>query len=166
VTLLSGSTKSYRNKIHLEKGVTSFERKSLLSQGAAKTALRCRNSCIASERHHVNSRGKRDRTAAESTVCTENSLAGYLHSVDSHRALYAVSSWLWLVAIGPSTAIDTFTQHPGTIWFQLPTKLVGAALSNAVDILLITSLFALLLSFHNSLPRYRCPMGVSGFCQT
>ena len=72
---------------------------------------------------------------------------------------YSASSWLLLVAIGPSVAIDTITQDPGGIWFQLSTKLVGVALSDAINILLITSLFAVLLSFHNSLSRYLFSMG-------
>ncbi|MFJ4112334.1 APC family permease [Pseudomonas sp. NPDC089758] len=72
---------------------------------------------------------------------------------------YAVSSWLMLVAIGPSVAIDTITQDPGGIWFQLSAKVVGVALSDAINILLITSLFAVLLSFHNSLSRYLFSMG-------
>ncbi|MBV4513854.1 APC family permease [Pseudomonas kurunegalensis] len=72
---------------------------------------------------------------------------------------YAVSSWLLLVAIGPSVAIDTITQDPGGVWFQLSTKLVGVALADAINILLITSLFAVLLSFHNSLSRYLFSMG-------
>lgn len=72
---------------------------------------------------------------------------------------YSASSWLLLVAIGPSAAIETITQDPGGIWFQLSTKLVGVALSDAINILLITSLFAVLLSFHNSLSRYLFSMG-------
>ncbi|NTY90417.1 APC family permease [Pseudomonas putida] len=72
---------------------------------------------------------------------------------------YAVSSWLLLVAIGPSVAIDKITQDPGGVWFQLSTKLVGVALADAINILLITSLFAVLLSFHNSLSRYLFSMG-------
>lgn len=72
---------------------------------------------------------------------------------------YALSSWLLLVAIGPSRAIETITQDPGGIWFQLSNQLVGVALSDAINILLITSLFAVLLSFHNSLSRYLFSMG-------
>lgn len=72
---------------------------------------------------------------------------------------YSVSSWLLLVAIGPSTAIDAISKDPGAIWFQLSTNLVGVALADAINILLITSLFAVLLSFHNSLSRYLFSMG-------
>jgi len=72
---------------------------------------------------------------------------------------YALSSWLLLVAIGPSSAIETIGQDPGAIWFQLSTRLVGVALADAINILLITSLFAVLLSFHNSLSRYLFAMG-------
>ncbi|WP_079227425.1 APC family permease [Pseudomonas putida] len=72
---------------------------------------------------------------------------------------YSVSSWLLVVAIGPSIAVETISQDPGAIWFQLSTKLVGVALSDAINILLITSLFAVLLSFHNSLSRYLFSMG-------
>ncbi|WP_339492671.1 APC family permease [Pseudomonas rhizophila] len=72
---------------------------------------------------------------------------------------YSISTWLFLVAIGPSTAIDTISKDPGAIWFQLSTKLVGVALADAINILLITSLFAVLLSFHNSLSRYLFSMG-------
>lgn len=72
---------------------------------------------------------------------------------------YALSSWLLLVAIGPSQALTVIGQDPGGIWFQLSTKLVGVALADAINILLITSLFAVLLSFHNSLSRYLFSLG-------
>ncbi|MND92963.1 putative amino acid permease YhdG [compost metagenome] len=72
---------------------------------------------------------------------------------------YALSSWLLLVAIGPSVAIDKIAQDPGAIWFQLSSQLVGVALADAINILLVTSLFAVLLSFHNSLSRYLFAMG-------
>lgn len=75
---------------------------------------------------------------------------------------FAVSSWLLVVAVGPDDIVAGVTQDAGGIWFALATKLVGPGLADAMNILLITSLFAVLLSFHNSLSRYLYAMGREG----
>lgn len=75
---------------------------------------------------------------------------------------FAVSSWLLVVAVGPDQIVAGVTQDAGGIWFALATKLVGPGLADAMNILLITSLFAVLLSFHNSLSRYLFAMGREG----
>lgn len=75
---------------------------------------------------------------------------------------FALSSWLFIVAIGPAQLTDRLAQDPGGIWFSLSTQLVGPILADAINVLLITSLFAVLLSFHNSLSRYLFSLGREG----
>lgn len=72
---------------------------------------------------------------------------------------FALTSWLLLVALGPGEAVARIAQGPGEIWFQLASRLVGSWLSDAINVLLITSLFAVILSFHNSLSRYLFSLG-------
>ncbi|WP_416769127.1 APC family permease [Pseudomonas sp. RHF3.3-3] len=72
---------------------------------------------------------------------------------------YALSSWLMIVAIGPSHATAFIEQDPGAVWFRLANEWVGPLLADSIHVLLITSLFAVLLSFHNSLSRYLFALG-------
>ena len=84
--------------------------------------------------------------------------------------LYAISSWLLAVAIGPNSIVNpTALVHGGFVTAGQPdptTILVGAGASrlgsawgDAASLLFATSLFAALISFHNGVARYFFSLG-------
>lgn len=74
-------------------------------------------------------------------------------------ALYAVSSWAMTVATGPDKIVDV-TRHDGP---ETIFNLAGAHLSSSVvdiaRVLFVTSLFAAMISFHNTTARYIFALG-------
>ncbi|MFW0797081.1 APC family permease [Gordonia sp. CPCC 205515] len=75
---------------------------------------------------------------------------------------YALSSWLMVSAWGDAGAVVKATEDPEGMITDTAVRYVGAAAGDLVQILLITSLFAALLSFHNVLARYIHSLGSSG----
>ncbi|UZW60696.1 APC family permease [Lysobacter enzymogenes] len=65
-----------------------------------------------------------------------------------------LSSWLLIVSFGPSQVLAAAAKDPGGLWFDRAGLLVGPLLGDAINVLLITSLFAVILSFQNTLSRY------------
>ncbi|WP_226281911.1 APC family permease [Burkholderia cepacia] len=68
--------------------------------------------------------------------------------------LYAVSVWLIIVAYGPNAALDVAQKDPGNMWFVMTSRLVGSWAADVMGVLMITSLLAALISFHNTISRY------------
>ncbi|MDJ0396417.1 APC family permease [Rhodococcus sp. G-MC3] len=67
---------------------------------------------------------------------------------------YAISSWAMVSAWGDEGAVAIATENPEGMITETATKYVGAVAGDLVQILLISSLFAALLAFHNVLSRY------------
>lgn len=67
---------------------------------------------------------------------------------------YAVSSWAMVSAWGDEGAVAIATENPEGMITETATLYVGAVAGDLVQILLISSLFAALLAFHNVLSRY------------
>ncbi|WP_029112950.1 APC family permease [Mycobacterium sp. URHB0044] len=74
---------------------------------------------------------------------------------------YALSSWALVSAWGDEGAVALATENPEGMITETATKYVGTAAGDLVQIFLITSLFAALLSFHNVLARYIFSLGNS-----
>lgn len=72
---------------------------------------------------------------------------------------YAVSSWLVVVGIGSSAAVETATNDPENAVLDLAQTFVGPVLSDIMQVLLATSFFACVLSFHNVITRYLFTLG-------
>ncbi|MUL64431.1 amino acid transporter [Mycobacterium sp. CBMA 234] len=72
---------------------------------------------------------------------------------------YTLSSWALVTAWGDNGAVTAATDKPGTMLTETATHYVGAVSGDLVQIFLITSLFAALLSFHNVLARYIFSLG-------
>ncbi|MGF6507893.1 APC family permease [Paraburkholderia sp. 32] len=68
--------------------------------------------------------------------------------------LYAVSVWMIIAAYGPEAALVQAEKDPGNMWFAMTSRLVGAWAADAMGMLMITSLLAALISFHNTISRY------------
>ena len=75
---------------------------------------------------------------------------------------YALSSWAMVSAWGDEVAVTMATNDPATMLTQTATRYAGSLTGDLVQILLITSLFAALLSFHNVLSRYVFSLGNTG----
>ena len=72
---------------------------------------------------------------------------------------YALSSWVMVSAWGDEGAVTVATDSPATMLTDTATRYVGKVGGDLVQIFLITSLFAALLSFHNVLSRYIFSLG-------
>ncbi|MCP6368260.1 hypothetical protein NL479_28420, partial [Klebsiella pneumoniae] len=66
-----------------------------------------------------------------------------------------------VTAWGDAGAVDEATKNPATMLTETATHYVGAVAGDLVQIFLITSLFAALLSLHNVLARYIFSLGNS-----
>jgi amino acid transporter len=72
---------------------------------------------------------------------------------------YALTSWAMVSAWGDAGAVEVATNNPAGMITETATRFVGSVAGDLVQILLITSLFAALLSFHNVLARYIFSLG-------
>jgi amino acid transporter len=68
--------------------------------------------------------------------------------------LYTLSCWAVVVAWGPENVVAVATKDPGNFWFAMATKVAGSWLADAMSVLMLTSLLAALISFHNTISRY------------
>jgi amino acid transporter/GNAT superfamily N-acetyltransferase len=73
--------------------------------------------------------------------------------------LYTVSSWALSVITGPATIVAASAQQGPMLMFNLGDPLLGKAFTDLAQILFVTSLFAALLSFHNTVARYFFSLG-------
>lgn len=67
---------------------------------------------------------------------------------------YAISSWALVSAWGDDGAVAIAGENPEGMITETATRYVGAVSGDVVQVLLISSLFAALLAFHNVLSRY------------
>jgi amino acid transporter len=72
---------------------------------------------------------------------------------------YALSSWAMVSAWGDEGAVKMATDNPEGMLTETAVRYVGSVAGDLVQVLLITSLFAALLSFHNVLARYVFSLG-------
>ncbi len=77
---------------------------------------------------------------------------------------YALSSWCVVTGIGPAKVVSTIRglPDPTHLLFDLSNQYVGGWLTTLLRILFVTSVFAGLLAFHNSVARYFYAMGRDG----
>jgi amino acid transporter len=76
--------------------------------------------------------------------------------------LYAISSWAVAVGAGTAGAVKTATKDPENFVLNLASTYVSPILQDAMQILVATSLFACVLSFHNVIARYAYTLGDKG----
>ena len=75
---------------------------------------------------------------------------------------YTLSSWSVISAWGDTAAVEQATADPGNMIITTFTNQLGQVGGDVAQVLLVTSLFAALLSFHNVLARYLFSLGNSG----
>ncbi len=75
---------------------------------------------------------------------------------------YSFVTWCIVVYYGPSHITQEAAQHTATMYDEAVIVLLGAFAGHVMDALLITSIFACALSFHNALNRYYYAIGGDG----
>lgn len=68
--------------------------------------------------------------------------------------LYTLSSWALTVGAGPDKVVDMARDPNSGIPFSLMAANFGGTVADIATVLLLTSVFAALLSFHNTVARY------------
>lgn len=93
----------------------------------------------------------------ERTIPTATYLAVLVITV-----FYALSSWAVVVAHGTAKAVEMAQKDSANFWFTVNTQFVGGLSTTVMSVLLVTSIFASILAFHNALTRYLYSMGREG----
>ncbi|WP_286913516.1 MULTISPECIES: APC family permease [unclassified Pseudomonas] len=77
-------------------------------------------------------------------------------------AIYALSMWCLVDGYGVAQVKQAAIVNPAHLYHELTSKVVGVVARDLVEVLLVTSLFACALSFHNVIVRYQYVMGRFG----
>ncbi len=72
---------------------------------------------------------------------------------------YSVSAWAVISGWGENAAVAEANANPGTMVATTTENYLGSAAGDVVQVLLVSSLFACVLSFHNVLSRYLFALG-------
>lgn len=73
--------------------------------------------------------------------------------------LYALTSWALTVAIGPAQIVAAAAQQGPALLFNTISGQLGATVGTIAQLLLLTSIFAGLIAFHNTVARYTFALG-------
>jgi amino acid transporter len=76
--------------------------------------------------------------------------------------IYVLSTWATSVATGPANIVAAAQADSSNLMFSLASERLGAGLADTGSILLITSAFAAMLSFHNTCARYSYALAREG----
>jgi amino acid transporter len=88
-------------------------------------------------------------------------LATYI-AVTVIGVFYTVCSWAIVVAYGPAQIEQQAGANTSGLVFDAAARYLGAAYADVLNVLLLTSLFAALLAFHNAIARYLYALGRQG----
>jgi amino acid transporter len=75
---------------------------------------------------------------------------------------YAFISWVIIQAFGNTGAVKAATTNPASMFFTAMTTYVGGWATDLMRVLIVTSLFAALLAFHNAITRYTYALASEG----
>lgn len=75
---------------------------------------------------------------------------------------YTLSAWAVVSAWGDSSVVAEAAADPGNMVATTAQRYLGTAAADVIQVLLVTSLFAAVLSFHNVLSRYFFSLGNTG----
>lgn len=89
-------------------------------------------------------------------------VATYL-AVITIGVLYAVASWAVVLAFGSDEVQATALTHSADLTLLTASEYLGPALADVMTVMLVTSLFAALLAFHNAIARYTHALSGGGF---
>ncbi len=71
---------------------------------------------------------------------------------------YTLASWALVMAWGPDGVLAEAAKDPGSLILVTATRYIGGAGEAVLNVLLLTSMFACVLSFHNVITRYQHAM--------
>jgi len=77
--------------------------------------------------------------------------------------LYLAASWSAVAAVGADDAVAVAAKDPGSMIFTIAGDNLGAWSLHAFNILIVTSLFAVLIAAHNSASRYLFALARDGW---
>jgi amino acid transporter len=77
-------------------------------------------------------------------------------------AFYAFSAYCMIIGIGAKNAVGYATKHPETFVPDIAERFVGVFAHDAIQVLLMTSFLACILTFHNVVSRYLYTLGKQG----
>ncbi|HTF47414.1 MAG TPA: APC family permease [Pseudonocardia sp.] len=83
-------------------------------------------------------------------------------AVVSIGVFYAFSAWAVIVGAGIGNAVNSAATKPETMVFDLAARYVGPIAQDVMQLLLVTSILACILSFHNVITRYQFTLGGAG----
>lgn len=75
---------------------------------------------------------------------------------------YTLASWALVMAWGPDSIVGEVAADPGSLILRTMATYLGTAGEVITNVLLITSMFACVLSFHNVITRYQLSMSTAG----
>lgn len=84
--------------------------------------------------------------------------ATYL-SVAFMGLLYAVTAWVLVNAIGLDVVKDTAAAEGGNFLFTVSGRFIGGGVATVFQVLIVTAMFAAILTFHNNVARYLFSLG-------
>ena len=73
--------------------------------------------------------------------------------------LYTFMSWIFLMAVGPSSLAATLKTDPSMLIFRISTSYAGKLITDVMQVLIVTSFFAGVLALHNAGSRYLFALG-------
>jgi amino acid transporter len=77
--------------------------------------------------------------------------------------LYLAASWSAVAAVGAGSAVAVAGEDPGGMIFAISGEYLGAWSLHAFNVLIVTSLFAVLIAAHNSASRYLFALARDGW---
>jgi amino acid transporter len=83
-------------------------------------------------------------------------------AVISIGVLYIVSAWLVISGLGADAAVARATDDPDGVIIQLAGEVAAPIMADVVQVLVVTSMFACMLAFHNIVTRYLFTLGQRG----
>lgn len=73
--------------------------------------------------------------------------------------MYTIASWSMTVAVGPDNIVAAARELDLGVFFGLIETQMGASVATAAEVLLVTSVVAAAISFHNTVSRYAFALG-------
>ncbi|NPT40998.1 amino acid permease [Paraburkholderia sp. 1N] len=83
-------------------------------------------------------------------------------SVTLILVFFAFVTWAIVCAYGIADAVGVATKQPGDFWFIQSTRYLGTTMTTVMSFLLLSSIFASILSFHNTIVRYIHSLAMEG----
>lgn len=83
-------------------------------------------------------------------------------AVISVGLLYFVSSWLVIAGLGGADAVAAASANPDSVVVGLAGEVIAPIAADIVQVLVVTSMFACMLAFHNIVTRYLFTLGQRG----